>query len=367
MSQSRIIKHIRTTVYRVPLQGSLKWGGYSSMDEARHVLVEIELDDGSTGYAEAPPRPTIYGETVYSITAIIEHELAPRILDTTISNYLVEGYDRLTQVKNNHTARAAIDIAIYDAIAASRGETLAEYLKTEQDKIKVSYILGINPLDMMLAEAERVYAQGVRVFKVKVGRNWARDIDALKALREHLDEEIQLYADANETMQPDNAIERLAQMADLGISYCEEPLPTQQILERQQVQQTSRVPIIGDDSSFTAKELARELALDTFDILNIKTARTGYTESRRMLGAALNAGKGVMVGSQASTGLGTARAAIFAAKRGIEHPSELSFFLKLGEDIINKPLRIVNGYMQLNDVIGIRPDPDLLKAATVQL
>ncbi|MEZ4612911.1 MAG: hypothetical protein R2838_22155 [Caldilineaceae bacterium] len=34
------------------------------------------------------------------------------------------------------------------------------------------------------------------------------------------------------------------------------------------------LPVIADDSCFTVLDLRRELALDTFDILNIKTART---------------------------------------------------------------------------------------------
>ncbi|MEZ4584071.1 MAG: hypothetical protein R3A10_20950 [Caldilineaceae bacterium] len=47
----------------------------------RHVLVRVFLRDGSSGVAEAPPRPTIYGETVASIRAVIEEELAPHRRD----------------------------------------------------------------------------------------------------------------------------------------------------------------------------------------------------------------------------------------------------------------------------------------------
>lgn len=367
MSQSRIIKHVFTTVFRVPLRGSLRWGTHSSINEARHVLVEVELDDGSVGYAEAPPRPTIYGETAYSITSIIEEELAPRIIDTTISNYLVQGHQTLNQVKNNHAAKGAIDIAIYDAIATSRGESLAAYLRAEKVKVKVSYILGISDLETTLEEAQRVYEQGVRVLKVKVGRNWDEDIAKLEALIEQFGDDMALYADANETMTADNAASRLAQLAEMGLLYCEEPLPVHFVKERAALQTEQALPIIADDSTFTLPDLERELSLDTFDVLNIKTARTGYTQSRQMLGAAQNASKGVMVGSQASTGLGTARAALFAAKNGIDHPSELSFFLKLKEDVINQSLTLKEGYLHIDELVSVKPDLDLLREATVEL
>jgi L-alanine-DL-glutamate epimerase-like enolase superfamily enzyme len=122
------------------------------------------------------------------------------------------------------------------------------------------------------------------------------------------------------------------------------------------------LPIIADDSAFTLRDLQRELAFDTFDILNIKTARTGFTESAAMLTLARRANKGVMIGSQASAGLGTQQAALFAALPGIDHPSELSFPLKLRADILDRPLPIVDGYLSINDLLAAQMDPTALAA-----
>jgi L-alanine-DL-glutamate epimerase-like enolase superfamily enzyme len=87
------------------------------------------------------------------------------------------------------------------------------------------------------------------------------------------------------------------------------------------------LPIIADDSAFTLRDLHRELEMDTFDILNIKSPRTGYTESLADDEAlAQRAGKGIMVGSQAGSTIGTARAAIFAARPEVStRPSCRSF------------------------------------------
>lgn len=121
------------------------------------------------------------------------------------------------------------------------------------------------------------------------------------------------------------------------------------------------LPLIADDSCFTLSDLARELDFDTFDILNIKTARTGFTVSERMLGLARNADKGVMVGSQASAGLGTLHAAIFSSKEGVTHPCELSFPLKLGRDILNEPLRFEAGYINVAGLAGLGLEPTRLE------
>ena len=106
--------------------------------------------------------------------------------------------------------------------------------------------------------------------------------------------------------------------------------------------------------------MSRELRFDTFDILNLKTARTGYYQSQQMLAAARQYNKGVMVGSQASSTLGTVRAAIFAGLVGIEYPSELSFFLKLEDDIVNRPIRLKDGYIELDELPGITIDEQRL-------
>ena len=75
-----------------------------------------------------------------------------------------------------------------------------------------------------------------------------------------------------------------------------------------------------------------------------------------MLAAARQAEKGVMIGSQASAGLGTVQAAHIAALPGVEHPSELSFFLKVQTDIINRPLTLHDGYLYLSELADITVD-----------
>ncbi|GIV76894.1 MAG: chloromuconate cycloisomerase [Litorilinea sp.] len=369
MPPTPTIQQIDTTVFRLPMAGTLRWGKSSALDEVRHVLVQVTLSDGSVGVAEAPPRPTIYGETAQSITGIIRHELAPRLLGLPVvaeeGPVLPEVQARLRQIPFNYAAKGALDMAIHDALARHRGISLAEHLGAGASRIKVSYILGIGDRETVLAEAVRVVEAGVRVLKVKVGRDWEEDLARITELQAVLGDGVSLYADANECLEAEEAPRRLRQLAEMGLLYCEEPLPVELVRERAALRAGGHLPLIADDSAFSLRDLRRELALDTFDILNIKTARTGYSESHQMLALALQAGKGVMVGSQASAGLGTARAGLFAARSGIEHPSELSFFLKLREDIIDRPLCLQDGYIDVATLASVQVDPDRLRAAAV--
>ena len=353
------IERIETIPFRLPMHGELKWGKHSGFSEVRHVLVKLFLADGAVGMAEAVPRPTIYGETVQSICHIIQHELAPRLYDRPID--FGDFQQSLHEIKNNQTAKGAIDIALHDAVAQSLGISLAEQLGATGQKVKASYILGVGDNDTMLAEAERVYQLGVRVLKVKIGRDWAADLERIQLLRQ-IGPDLEMYVDANETLDyaEGKAAERLQNLADQGILYCEEPLPIEQVHERAELRKGDYMPLIGDDSCFSVRDVQRELALNTFDILNIKCARTGFTESQRMVNLVTAQGKEIMVGSQASSRLGASRHGIFAGRPEITHPSEVSFFLKMKSDIVASPIPLKDGYVMLADLGKVRVDEDLL-------
>lgn len=354
------IDAIETRPFRLAMRGALQWGAYSKMESAEHVLVRVILSNGAQGVAEAPPRPTIYGETVTSVQSIIAEEIAPRLVGKSADI----AFALLDQVKNNHTAKGAVDMALHVALAQTAETDLLSYLQQKWDPfqvqpmpsaIKVSYILGIGDDETVWQEVADVYAQGVRVFKVKIGRDWSADLRRLQAIQQEWPD-LALYVDANECFSAENANLRLAELAEMGILYAEEPLPVELIRERADLRSGKHLPIIGDDSCFTPRDLARELSLDTFDILNIKTARTGFTASLKMATMARRASKTLMLGSQAGSLLGTKMAGLLATALRAEHPCELSFFLKLREDIIPHTLQIKEGWLASADLLAL-PDP----------
>lgn len=343
------IKVVRTKAFKLEMKGSLSWGKQSKLDSLEHVLVMVSTDDGFAGVAEAPVRPTIYGETVSSIQATLDY-LASQLQGIDIHN-LPHIEATLQGLPNNHCAKGALDIALCDARAKAQDTTLFENERGPNNNIRTSFILGINDLNIMLAEARDIFDAGVSVFKIKIGRNAKHDEQIVKALQhEFSGTEVILYADANEGLVPESATNDLERLAKLGIAYVEEPLPVHMLRARASLKAQNIIPIIADDSCFTLASLERELDFDTFDILNIKTPRTGFTESKKMLGLAKSAQKGVMIGSQAGSGLATSHAALFASKEGINYPSELSFPLKLHQDSVSPQLQYQQGYLNIESL-----------------
>ncbi|MCY3779547.1 MAG: enolase [Chloroflexi bacterium] len=346
------ITRISTTPYTVPLKAALTWGGRHKLAQLDHVLIRVELSDGAVGIAEATPRPSIYGETQASIKAIIEWQLAPMLAGRTVEDFeaIAALSGQMAHIKNNNTAKGALDMALHQALADSRGENLGAYLGVSRERIQLSTIVSTGSAEAVMADVEAAYRAGLRVFKVKIGRDIECETETIRRLIETYPP-AQFYVDANETLPNAEAADILDGLFELGVLYCEEALPVHQLRNRRELRRNCKMPIIADDSAFTLADLEREIEFDSFDILNIKTARTGFSESRRMLDLVREAGKGVMIGSQASSLLGCTHAALFAADERVNCASECSFYLKTEADLTLAP-PIVDGYMELDAAGG---------------
>lgn len=342
------IKRLSTQPYNLPLKSALHWGQGHRLDRLNHVLVRVELSDGAVGIAEAPPRPTIYGETPESIAAIIAQDCSDLLLGQPLDSLadIRAAWQRLGLVKANNTAKGALDMALHMAFARSSGQSLISLLKVTRDRVRVSFILGTGSDEVVLDEARWVYESGVRVLKVKVGKDFARETAQIAQIRSTYPD-MDLYADANQCYTLQQSRGYLPQLAELGIRWCEEPLAVQHIQQRATLRHQALMPLIADDSAFTQADLERELSFDSFDILNIKTARNGFSEAAAMAKMATAAGKGIMVGSQAGSLLGCLHALCFAGRTEVDYPTEGTFFLKVDEA---HELPIHEGYIQMADI-----------------
>ncbi len=344
------IRRISAVPYSVPLKSALNWGSSHELRQLEHALIRVELSDGAVGIAEATPRPSIYGETQASILHIVERHLAPRLTGemATDRKSVARLTHRLEQIKNNNSAKGALDMALHQALAASRGESLGDYLQVSRERLRLSAIVSTGSPAAVRADVEALYRAGLRVFKVKIGRRLEEEIATIADLIESYPE-ADFYVDANETLDRGDVLAILLRLQALGVMYCEEALPVWQLRARRQLRRDCSLPIIADDSAFTLCDLYREINFDTFDILNIKTARTGFSESLDMLGTCREHSKSVMVGSQASSLLGCMQAAVFAGREAVNCASECSFYLKTVADLSLAPA-IQNGCMMMDAV-----------------
>jgi len=105
----------------------------------------------------------------------------------------------------------------------------------------------------------------------------------------------------------DEALETLPRLAELGVEYCEQPLPAGDP-DGERLKAASPVPIYLDEDCQRLEDVAT--CAERAHGINIKLAKAGgIREAVRMAHAARALGVGVMLGCMIESGLGIAAAA----------------------------------------------------------
>lgn len=358
------ITAIEAIPYSIPYSKPLKFAS-GEVHVAEHVLVRVHTDDGVVGTADAPPRPFTYGETQAGVIAVIGSIFAPAITGMGLMER-EQIQTKINRTVGNPVAKAAVDMAIWDAMGKTMGYQLTELLGGYTDRMRVSHMLGFDDPAAMVDEAQRIRdSYGITTFKIKVGRRpYALDTAVVRALRTRFGDEVELYVDGNRGWSASESARAMKEMSDLGLTFAEELCPADDVLGRRWLVTQLDVPFIADESVATAAEVTREVLGGSATAVSIKTSRTGFTQSRRVHHLAEGLGLEVVMGNQIDSQLGSMCTVAFGAAFELtsRRAGELSNFLDMSDDLLTEPLEIRDGELTIRPGagLGVDIDPDKL-------
>jgi L-alanine-DL-glutamate epimerase-like enolase superfamily enzyme len=364
LSPSPIVA-IRAIPYAIPYAKPLHFAS-GSIAVADNVLVEVETADGIVGIAEAPPRPYTYGETQESIVAVIERLFAPAIVGLTPLDREV-ARARMERTVGNPTAKAAIDMAMWDVIGRSTGLSVHRLLGGHAPTLRVSHMLGFDAPEAVADEAIALRESlGVTSFKIKVGRRpIADDVAVCRAVRVALGEDAEIYIDGNRGWSAAESAQALRALDDVGLSRVEELCPADDVLSRRWLVTQCTVPFVADESAPTPADVTREILAGAATAVSIKTARTGFSDSLRVSHLAEGLGVETVIGNQIDGHVGTICSLAFGASQQStsRHAAELSNYLDMADHLLTEPLRIEGGEMTVlpGPGLGFAIDPEKLE------
>ena len=110
------ITSIQTKRITIPLRKPFKTA-LRTVYQVEDVLVTVRTEEGIEGYGEAPATAVITGETLESIEAAIHYFIAPTITGCSLSELDILFQKMDSCIMHNTSAKAAVDMAIYDAYA----------------------------------------------------------------------------------------------------------------------------------------------------------------------------------------------------------------------------------------------------------
>jgi mandelate racemase len=219
-----------------------------AMSAAALVLVDLETDQGLTGraylfvFSEAMVRTTV--ACVEALASSVEGDsVEPLALERSVRQRfrLFDTHGILGQ------AIAALDMAAWDVHAQAASMPLAQMLGGSMDPIPAynSCGLWIQDPDTLGDEAQQLLAEGeFTALKMRIGRPDPRaDLDAVRALRGSLPDDVHLMSDFNQSQNVNSAITRGQMLDDEGLYWIEEPVRHDDYAGCARVAQALRTPI----------------------------------------------------------------------------------------------------------------------------
>lgn len=362
-----VIERIEAIPFRVPFSTFLRSGRQMHVKQAANVLVVLTADDGTVGFAEAMAFAELFGESQASIVAVVRDWIAPRLKGLAVSDS-EQIAERLDVIRNNPSAKAAVDIAVHDVLARSIGMPLHRLLGGYGDRVPLTWIVGQGTVEEMLEETIEACERGFKSFKIKIGLDPAKDVDVVGRIRAQLGDDALLYVDANQAYRFPEAAWALPRMEAHGIAIVEDPIANSDIAGRRRLADQLSVPLLGDECVTSPAEMHREVGLGIVRMINVKPPRSGYRASRKIIHLAEQAGISWLTGTLLETDIGVLACAQFtAALAGCGYPAELTYWLKMEGRLLDQELRVEDGILHLPPDPGMGANVDLDKLRHYQV
>ncbi len=195
--------------------------------ERRGLHLRLMDGEGRVGHGEASPLPGYSPDDVDRARAALAGrpwEALPEIdEDAPISVQLAHVLARVDV--RIPSARFAVETAILDLVAQRRGRPLWTLLADTDSARPVPLVATpseAEPRDVLTA-ARAAHARGIDTIKLKVGRpgRFSEELDLIRVLSREL--EVTIRVDANRSFPTTELPRMLDELAEVGVSLCEEP------------------------------------------------------------------------------------------------------------------------------------------------
>jgi L-alanine-DL-glutamate epimerase-like enolase superfamily enzyme len=303
----RIIK-LEAIPVRVPLKaGMVTKTAHGDHHTSDYVIVKLHTDEGIVGLGEATVSALWSGETSKGCVATLTDLIGPALVgaDPTQISALRKLMDFL--IKHNPFTKAAVEMALWDIAGKVRGVPVYELLGGKfWDIIPTKMMIGAFDLPRVQALAEQFLTWGVPCLKVKVGLDLAGDIARVKAVRDVAGPDVAITVDANCGWNVTAARIALGRLAEYRILVAEQPIAPGDN-EAMASLRSLGIPIMVDESVFTAKDAWNVLRAHAADVVSIYPGKNGgIAAAIEIAHVAQAAGVPCHVGSNLELGIGSA-------------------------------------------------------------
>ncbi len=352
-----IVAHISAKRLDVPMREAFTIAG-GAHTTVRNTLIKVRLHNGIEGWGEGAPMPAFNGETQKSVLASVR-EAAALLKDVPVDRPRLWGKYLDRAGLRAGCARAALEIALFDAWGRSTNTPLSALLGNRRAAVNTDVTIPIVSAANARRSAVRLWKQGIRTIKVKVGVDAESDAERMIAIHAGTPR-ARLIADANAGYDKWSALRFLGYLKKHRIrpALFEQPLPARSLKGLHAVWKEGGIPIAADESACRAKDIIKIARQEAAQVINIKLMKSGILEGMLMAETAKALGLGLMIGGLVETRLAMTAAAHFARALGGFSFIDLDTPFFLSRDPMRGTSLRKNGNYQLDHIhagIGVEP------------
>ena len=343
-----VVKRITLHHVRVPLGEPFRISN-GVVAEKEAILIEVETDDGATGWGEASPMsgPFYSADTPESAWAALSEKLIPLVLNERVID-APRFFERLREVPGEAFAKAGLEGALWDAHALGLKTPLHNLFEADARPVSSGVAIGIyDTASELLRRVERYVGEGYRRVKIKIQPGW--DTEPVAAVRARFPD-VPLMVDANAAYTLDD-VPMFRRLDTYGLMMIEQPLARDAYDEAAELQRhLARTPLCADESAESIDALEAIITKRAARIINIKVQRVGgLSEARLMLRRAREAGLKCWVGTMPELGIASAQGLHFAMLDGLSFPTDIEASARwYTDDLIEPAIEIdKNGFIHV--------------------
>jgi L-alanine-DL-glutamate epimerase-like enolase superfamily enzyme len=271
-------------------------------------LVRVETDEGVTGIGEACPAYEFTGETLWTVQDVTGEYLGPSVIgrDPFDIEAIHRAWERELFTVGNQAARAAVEMALWDIQGKALGRPLHDLVGGRtRDGVKEVVAFGWDKPETLAAKTRAMVAEGVAVFKIKVGDAPERDEQRVAAVREAAGPHARIAVDANQGWRDARTAVRAIKLLERhGIEFAEQPVRMDDLEAARFVRERVDVPIALDESVRGPREALACAKAGACDVFVVKLMKTGgILNALKVNAIAEAAGITVMMGNMGESSI----------------------------------------------------------------
>lgn len=328
---------------------------FKTIDSVKNVFVEITLESGITGLGSGNPSEYVVGENLSQCIEALQQNSLTFLYGRDIREVRQLAFEVWQRFPKNPAARAALDIALFDAFTKFLRIPLVKFLGQKIEKLPTSNTIGIKNVTETLQEAKEYIARGFKILKVKLGKNLEEDIERLVKLREVVGKEIVIRIDANQGYTFESTIEFYQRTVALDIELIEQPLPAGAVTDMKKLPEEIRRKVAADESLITPADALELLKPPVAaGIFNIKLMKCGGVSQALMIAdVALSGGIDLFWGcnDESIVSITAALHTAFACRN--TKYIDLDGSLDLAADIVTGGFILEDGFMYCSNKPGL--------------